>query len=119
MRPVHTTIPRIGIRGTQGVRNGRGVAGSAFRKTIIPRHTNTKAKSVPITVMSDMTEAGTKAAIAPTKTKNNKFDFQGVLNFGCSCEKTRGTNPSADMEKNTRDCPISITNITDENPARI
>ena len=51
--------------------------------------------------------------------KNKKFDFHGVLNFGCSCENTLGTNPSFDMEKNTRDYPISITSITEENPARM
>src|SRR6185436_7806120 len=84
INPVQTRIPRIGITGTQGVRKGLVIAGSVLRKTIIPKQTSTNAKSVPITVMFDIMVAGTNAATSPTKTKNNKFDFQGVLNLGCS-----------------------------------
>ena len=111
--------PRIGTSGTHGVRKGLGNTGSVFLKTRMPRHTIMNANNVPITVMSDMTEAGTNAAIKPTKMQNRKLDFHGVWNFGCSRENTAGTSPSFDMEKNTRDCPMSITRITDENPARI
>ena len=52
-------------------------------------------------------------------TKNSMFAFHGVWNFGCTSEKIFGTRPSWLIEKNTRDCPISMTRMTDENPARI
>ena len=42
-----------------------------------------------------------------------------MRNFGCVSENTFGTSPSRLIAKNTRDCPSSITRITDEKPARI
>ncbi len=119
INPEQTIMPRIGINGTSGVRKGLGRSGLVLRRTIMPMQTMTNANSVPITVISEITEAGTNAATSPVKTKKRRLDFHGVLKREWSWENTAGTNPSFDMEKNTRDCPISITRITEENPARI
>ena len=43
-----------------------------------PAHTNMKAKSVPMLVISPDTSAGTNAANKPVKTKNSMFDLYGV-----------------------------------------
>ncbi len=96
-------IPRIGTKGTSGVLKARGKSGCFLRNTITPTHTKTNASNVPILVISPTTRAGTKAANKLTKSINNKFDFAGVPNLGCTFEKTFGNKPSFDMEKNTRD----------------
>ena len=96
--PTQTKIPRIGTSGTSGVLNGRGASGIVLRITIIPIQTKTKANKVPILVISPTIRAGTKAANKPTKMKKRTFDFQGVLNFGCTSANTFGNKPSADIE---------------------
>lgn len=107
-------IPKMGTNGTNGVLNARGRLGCLTRNTQTPTHTSTKASKVPILVISPTTRAGTNAAKRLTKSMNNKFDFEGVPNFGCTCENIFGKRPSFDIEKNTLDWPISITIITDE-----
>src|ERR1700682_1144083 len=84
-----------------------------------PAQTRMKAKRVPIQIFSPVTSAETKAASRPVKTKKSRFDLYGVLNRGCTSEKTLGTRPSRLIEKKTRDCPSNITRITEEKPARI
>ena len=76
------TMPRIGTSGTNGVLNARGISGCLFRSTHTPMHTNIKAKSVPMLVISPTTLAGTKAANRLTNNMNSIFDFAGVRNFG-------------------------------------
>src|SRR5579863_3424846 len=110
------TMPRIGTSGTSGVRNGRGVSGCARRITQTPAHTMTKANRVPMLVISPTTESGRKAEKGDTKSMNKRFERHGVRNFGWMSEKTLGTRPSRDMEKNTRLCPSSITSMTEVNP---
>src|SRR6185312_16120072 len=114
-----TTMPRIGTSGTSGVLNWRGAFGSRTRSTQTPMQTSTNANSVPIDVMSPTTSPGTKPANAPTSTKNTMFALYGVKYFGWTSENIFGTRPSRDIEKNTRDWPISITRITDVKPNRI
>ena len=70
-------------------------------------------------VMWPTTEIGAKAENRLTKTMNSRFERQGVRNLGWISEKTLGSRPSRDIEKNTRDWPSSITRITDVNPAMI
>src|SRR6185503_2131113 len=112
-------MPRIGITGTHGVRNGRGVSGYVRRMIKTAAHTMTNANSVPILVMCPTTESGRKAENGVTKSMNSKFERHGVRNLGWTSEKTFGTSPSRDMEKNTRLWPSSITSITEVNPQMI
>ena len=71
----HTTIPRMGTRGTHGVLNWRGISGLVFRRIITPAHTNIKANRVPILVISPTISPGTNAAKLPTKTKKMRLDL--------------------------------------------
>src|SRR4051812_24952474 len=112
-------MPRIGTTGTIGVLNWRGALGSRTRRIHTPAHTSTNANSVPIDVISPTMSSGRNAANTPTNTKNSRFDFHGVRYLGWTSLNTLGTRPSRLIEKNTRDWPISMTRITDENPARI
>src|SRR5947209_6002992 len=112
-------MPRIATSGAAGTRNPRSSPGFVRRMIQTPAQTRMNANNVPMLVISPVTSAGTNAASAPVKTKNNMFDFQGVRYRGCTWEKIAGTNPSRLIEKKTRDWPNSITRMTDENPARI
>src|SRR6202048_1978393 len=112
-------IPRVETTGTAGTRNPRSRSGRRARMIQTPAQTRMKANSVPMLVISPVTSAGTKAASKPVKTKKSMFDLYGVLNRGCTSEKTLGTSPSRLIEKNTRDCPSNITRMTDDKPARI
>lgn len=93
-----TMIPKMGTRGTIGVLNCRGAFGFFTRNIQMPAQTRINANNVPILVISPTISPGINAAKAPTKTKNNKFDLYGVLNFECSSEKIGGTNPSLLIE---------------------
>src|SRR3569623_1419466 len=114
-----TITPRMGTSGTSGVLSWRGAFGSRTRSTHTPMHTSTNANNVPIDVMSPTMSPGTKPANAPTRTKNTRFALYGVKYFGWTSENIFGTSPSRDIEKNTRDWPISSTRITDVNPNKI
>src|SRR5438067_11309315 len=116
--PLNST-PRIGTSGTSGVLNCLGASGLRTRRTQTPMQTRTNANNVPIDVMSPTMSSGTNAANAPTKPKNKKLALYGVRYFGWTSENTFGTRPSRDIEKNTRDWPISITRITDVKPNKI
>ena len=112
-------MPSIGTNGTNGVLNALGKSGILLRMTQTPMQTRIKAKSVPMLVISPTTLAGTKAAKALTKTINKRLLFAGVCVIGFTAENTFGIKPSLLMLKNTRLCPINITNMTDAYPARI
>src|SRR4030095_9455143 len=114
-----TRMPRIDTNGNAGTVKPRGISGRRFRMIQTPAQTSMNANSVPILVISPTMLSGRKAANSEVNTKNNMFDLYGVLYFGWTSEKTRGTRPSWLIEKNTLDCPSSITRITDEKPARI
>src|SRR5690349_1408151 len=75
-------IPRIGINGTNGARNGRFAFGLVLRITMTAPQTITNAKSVPILVISARMLKGMKPAIEATKRPVSIVDFHGVLNFG-------------------------------------
>ena len=71
----HTIIPKIGTKGTHGVRNGRGISGLDFLIINIPAQTNTNANKVPILVISPTISPGTTAATIPIKTKKIRLDL--------------------------------------------
>src|SRR3954471_8671141 len=75
-------MPKIGTSGTNGARNGRFAFGFVLRMTMTAPQTMTKAKSVPMLVISASIESGMKPAIAATKMPVKMVDFQGVRNFG-------------------------------------
>src|SRR5579864_5711753 len=119
IRAKFTIIPRIGTSGTHGVRKGRGICGLVRLITNTALQTMTNANRVPMLVMFPTTESGNSAENGATQTINSRFDRHGVWNRGCTSEKSLETGPSRDMEKKTRDCPNSITRITDVNPQMI
>src|SRR5947209_3254733 len=105
------TMPRMGTRGTIGVLNGLGRFGSRRRSTQMPAHTITNANRVPMLTISSSTLMGNDAASAATNTPTVMDDIQGVRNFGCTALNIDGSSPSFDIEKNTRDCPRSMTTM--------
>ena len=115
----HDKAPRIGTTGTIGQRNLRCRLGWAWRNTMTPRHTSTKASRVPMLHISPKRLPGRKATAQPTATMKRRFDFHGVWWTGWMSEKNFGSNPSCDMVMKTRLWPISRTMITDEKPARM
>src|SRR6266487_6284185 len=93
-----TKMPRIGTKGTNGVLNCLCISGFFTLSIHIPAHTSMNANKVPMLVISPTISPGTNAAKDPTNKKNIQFDLYGVLCFGCTSEKTLGTNPSRLME---------------------
>src|SRR5437016_14620153 len=75
-------MPRIGTRGTNGARNGRSAFGFVRRMTMTAPQTMTKAKSVPMLVISARMLSGMKPAIEATKMPVRMVDFQGVRKVG-------------------------------------
>ena len=61
------SIPAIGVNGTHGVLNGRGMSGRLRRSTHTPAQTITKASSVPILTSSPRIPIGIRAAKNATK----------------------------------------------------
>src|SRR5260370_2665189 len=59
-------MPMMGVKGTQGVLNGRGSFGSRRRRTHTPAQTMTKASNVPMLTISSRTFMGSDAARTPT-----------------------------------------------------
>ncbi len=105
-------MPRIGTTGTNGVLNGRCKSGRRTRSTHTPAQTITNASSVPMLVISFKMPMGRMAGRKATKTPTTMDEIQGVRKRGCTAPAQRGSRPSRDMEKNTRDWPSSITSIT-------
>src|SRR5205085_5717352 len=97
----------------------RGMSGRRRRMIHTPAHTSTKANNVPMLVISPTMSPGTKPPKMAVRKKKMMFDFHGVRYLGWTSPNIDGTRPSRDIEENTRDCPSSITRITDEKPARI
>src|SRR5256714_2258506 len=101
---------------THGVLNARGRLGSRMRSTNTPTDTMTNASRVPIetrlpasrTVRSADTDATPMPVMIDVR--------YGVWNLGWILLTNWGRRPSRDMLQNTRDCPSSITRITDERP---
>src|SRR5438552_3355260 len=82
IRTKQKITPRIGNSGTNGTRNGLGRLGCVRRKTMTPRQTRMKAKSVPMLVRSASEPISTTAAMPPTKTPVQIVVICGVRNFG-------------------------------------
>ena len=93
-----TIMPSMGTRGTNGVLKGLSALGSLFLMMITPAHTSTKAKSVPMLVISPTMSPGTKAEKRPMKRNRIIFDLYGVCHVGCMSENTAGISPSFDIE---------------------
>src|SRR5712691_4843424 len=86
-------MPRIGMSGTSGARNGRAAPGLVLRITITAPQTITKANNVPMLVISAKMLNGMNPAIEATKRPVRIVDFQGVRNFGWMApKKLFGTN---------------------------
>src|SRR5213079_614207 len=84
------SMPRIGVKGTKGTRNGRSAAGCVRRMMSTAAQTMTKAKSVPMLTTSSNTVMGKNAASVATKRPVTRVDFQGVRNFSCIAPKKEG-----------------------------
>src|ERR1017187_1449389 len=73
-----TSTPRIGTRGTSGVRYGRGALGLVLRIQMMPMHTLTNASRVPMLVMCPSFEIGRKPENSETKTMKIMLQRHGV-----------------------------------------
>jgi len=112
-----TRIPIIGTNGTHGVLKGRASSGRRTRRIHTPAQTITNASSVPMLTSSPKMPIGMSEAKIATKIPTVMLEIQGVRKRGCTAPAHSGRRPSRDMEKNTRDCPSNITNITLPRPA--
>src|SRR5258708_39713064 len=75
-------IPAIGVKGTHGVLNGRGISGRLRRRTHTPAQTITKASSVPMLTSTPRIPMGIRAAKNATQMTTMMVDFQDVRNLG-------------------------------------
>src|ERR1043166_8554827 len=92
------SIPQMGVKGTHGVLNGRGISGRLRRSTQTPAQTITKASSVQILTNSPRMPIGISAAKNATKIPTMMVDFHGVRNFGWISPAHFQSKPSRDME---------------------
>src|SRR6266403_400395 len=77
-----------------------------------PAQTMTKANNVPMLTISVSTSMGRDAASTATNTPTVSVEIQGVRKRGWTALNRAGNKRSRDMEKNTRDCPSSMTTIS-------
>src|ERR1700741_5325880 len=108
-----TAIPMIGVNGIHGATNARGTSVPRLRRIHTPAHTMTNASSVPIETSSPSTLIGVKAATVATHRPTRMVEIYGVRNLGWILHAHGGRSPSLDMEKNTRDCPSSMTTMVE------
>src|ERR1700740_2393375 len=101
----------------QGALKCRAKVGSRTRKTRMPTETITKASNVPIETRLAASRIGRIAAQNAPTTPGMAEVTQGGWNFGWIRLTNCGSNPSLDMFQKTRDCPRSMTRMTDDNPA--
>src|SRR5215475_14948198 len=111
-----TKIPMIGVNGIHGATNARGTSVPRLRRIHTPAHTMTNARSVPIETSSPSTLIGVKAATVATHRPTRIVEMYGVRNRGWILHAHGGSSPSLDIEKNTRDCPNSITTMVELRP---
>src|SRR5580704_9365539 len=86
MYPFEIT-PRIGISGTQGVRNGRGWLGFVYRNTITEIDTITNASSVPIFTILPMSSIGVTLPTTADSSPTSIVLFHGVRTLGRTAAK--------------------------------
>src|SRR5258708_21101646 len=91
-------IPAIGVKGTHGVLNGRGISGRLRRRTHTPAQTITKASRVPILTNSPTMPMGITPAKNATQMPTMMVHFQGVRNLGWISPAHFHNKPSRDME---------------------
>ena len=114
---IQIPAPKMGISGTHGVLNGRGISGFFTLRMMIPMQTMAKASNVPIETSSPRILIGRiPASISATKPVMRVLTY-GVLKRECTFENTGGNSPSFDIEKKILGCPISITSMTELKPA--
>src|SRR5215475_16125029 len=102
---------------TQGVLNLRGSSGSRMRNTSTPTETITNASSVPMETRLPASRTVKTAAKQATILPVTIVVIQGVWNFGCTLLTNGGSKPSSAIVQKIRDCPSSITKITELRPA--
>src|ERR1700730_2461607 len=93
------TIPRIGTRGTSGVRKGRASSGLRRRMIHTPAQTMTKASNVPMLTISVSTSIGRDAASTATKIPTVRVEIQGVRKRGWTALNSAGNKRGRDMEE--------------------
>src|SRR3984893_10551856 len=103
--PPHRMTEITGNHGTNGTRNERLRSGCLRRRKMTPSETSTNANNVPILERSAASPISTKPAGMPTAKQAIQVDQYGVLNFGCTAEKSLGKRPSRDMAYQIRACP--------------
>src|SRR3989442_8559857 len=99
-----------------GVRNARFSLGSRTRSTMIPMETITNASRVPIETRLLASRTVSRDETNATATPVMIEVIHGVRNRGWMLLTNGGSRPSRDIVQNTRDCPRSITRITDDSP---
>src|SRR6185312_6147987 len=105
-----------GSQGTKGTRNARGRSGCLRRRKITPSDTRTKANNVPMFERSAASPMSTSPAGIPTAKQAIQVDQCGVLNLGCTAEKSLGRSPSLDMAYQIRAWPYWNTSIEEIMP---
>src|SRR5581483_2852258 len=105
INPTQKTIEISGNHETKGTRKVRGRSGGLRRKKITPSDTRTNANNVPIFDRSAASPISTNPAGMPTAKQAIHVDQYGVLNFGCTAEKSLGNKPSRDIAYQMRACP--------------
>ena len=97
MSHMQASIPRIGIHGTNGVRNGRRCCGRVLRNTRIAPHTSVNANNVPIFVRPAASPMETKPARPATDTPVMIVAWCGVPYFGWTADSHGHNSPSRDI----------------------
>ena len=112
-------MPRIGVAGKSGARNGRSAFGCVRLITSTAAQTMTKASSVPMLARSARISSGRKPPIAATTTPVRIVVFHGVRNLGWTAPKNDGgSRRSRAMARSTRGWLSIITSSTEVMPAR-
>src|SRR5205814_6774331 len=94
IRPPHNSTETRGNQGTNGTRKARARLGCLRRRKMTPNETSTNANRVPILERSAASPISTSPAGIPTAKHAIQVDQGGVLNLGCTAEKSLGNRPS-------------------------
>src|SRR6266516_475349 len=116
MRYSAESAPAGATNQIHGVRNARFSFGSRTRSTMIPMATITNASRVPIETRLQASRTVSRDDTNATATPVTIEVIHGVRNLGWMLLTKAGSSPSRDIVQNTRDCPRSITRITDDSP---
>ena len=110
-------MPRIGVAGTKGARNGRGAWGLVRRMIRTAEQTIANARSVPMLTRSARMRRGMNAATVPTKIPVRMVDFHGVRKRACTAPKNPvGRRPSRAIAMKTRGWLSIMTSSTEVMP---